>query len=36
MKALAFTVAATGDLEEVWDYTEGEWWPRGRGHARHL
>jgi len=25
MKALAFTVAATVDLEEIWDYTEGEW-----------
>ena len=25
MKALAFTVAATADLEEIWDYTEGEW-----------
>lgn len=25
MKVLAFTVAATADLEEVWDYTEREW-----------
>lgn len=25
MKALAFTVAATVDLEEIWDYTEREW-----------
>ena len=25
MKALAFTVAATVDLGDIWDYTEGEW-----------
>ena len=25
MKALAFTVAASMDLEHVWDYTESEW-----------
>ena len=25
MKALAFTVAATVDLENIWDYTEVEW-----------
>lgn len=25
MKALAFTVAATVDLEGIWDYTEGKW-----------
>ncbi|UFS65732.1 type II toxin-antitoxin system RelE/ParE family toxin [Paracoccus denitrificans] len=25
MKALAFTVAATVDLEEICNYTEGEW-----------
>lgn len=25
MKALAFTIAATVDLEGIWDYTEGKW-----------
>ena len=25
MKALAFTVAATADLNGIWDYTEAEW-----------
>jgi len=25
MKALAFTVAATADLEDIWHYTEAEW-----------
>nr|WP_237701510.1 type II toxin-antitoxin system RelE/ParE family toxin [Paracoccus sp. TRP] len=25
MKALAFTVAATVDLEKIWNYTEREW-----------
>ena len=25
MKALAFTVAASADLNGIWDYTEAEW-----------
>lgn len=25
MKALAFTVAASADLNSIWDYTETEW-----------
>lgn len=25
MKALAFTVAASHDLNRIWDYTEAEW-----------
>ncbi|WP_287885706.1 type II toxin-antitoxin system RelE/ParE family toxin [Paracoccus sp. (in: a-proteobacteria)] len=37
MKALAFTVAATGDLEEIWDYTEGEWgFAQARRYAEEL
>lgn len=27
MKALAFTVAASADLNNIWDYTETEWSP---------
>ena len=25
MKAIAFTVAASADLNGIWDYTEAEW-----------
>lgn len=37
MKALAFTVAATVDLENIWDYTEGEWGlPQARRYVQEL
>ena len=35
MKALAFTVAATVDLEEICNYTEGEWWQAASVSVTH-